>query len=45
MKGLGAVFLQEGKPVIYVSRTLFQHREGIARSGVRHEESSQLCVW
>ena len=25
--------------------TLFQHREGIARSGIRHGEASQLCVW
>ena len=25
--------------------TLFQHREGLARSGVRHGEASQLCVW
>ena len=25
--------------------TLFQHREGIARNGVRHGEASQLSVW
>ena len=25
--------------------TLFQRREGIGRSGVRHGEASQLCVW
>ena len=46
MKGLGAVLLQEGKPVIYVSRTLTPAEERYSNkwSGVRHGEASQLCL-
>ena len=51
MKGLGAVLLQEGKPVIYVSRTLTPAEErysNIERELLRvvfAMERLHNCVW
>ena len=46
MKGLGAVLLQQGRRVVYVSRTLipaetlFQHRKRVTRSSIRYGEAA-----
>ena len=51
LKGLGAMLLQDGRPVMYVSRTLtpaeehYSNIERTVRSGIRHGETAQLYVW